>query len=373
MTVKNSRSGFTLIELLVVIAIIGILVGLTIPAVQAARRAARRTQCANNLKQLGAAITNFESSKKRLPYSFYIHVYTDPTGTQVLRQYNWAISILREMDETLAAEEIEAYEGAPGLDLHTDVRIPTFVCPAETQEQSTPQLSYGANLGMRDFDHGSPGSQALYSGTTANVPHGAGNVGAGGFLASSDFMTYRTGVNSIIPKTSISDIYDGAANTIMITDNPDATVWNPSFYGAGAEMEEFHIGVLWYEKDDSVYPEFNSLVVDDADNGGADVLGEFVDFTKPGYDWKPVNYDGSAAAYTSAYFYTRPASYHGKGFNVVRFDGSTDYLSAQALEYRTFAKMMTGNSQKIYKDRDPSTLPSAKVNSRGFGKIPDAN
>ena len=64
---STKARAFTLVELLVVIAIIGILVGLLLPAVQAAREAARRMQCSNNMKQIGLGVHNFESSYKKLP------------------------------------------------------------------------------------------------------------------------------------------------------------------------------------------------------------------------------------------------------------------------------------------------------------------
>src|SRR6187551_2927825 len=104
------RSGFTLIELLVVIAIISVLIALLLPAVQAAREAARRVQCVNNLMQLGIALHNYESSHEILPPGVI-----NPTGpilnTPKGYHAGWMLQLLPFIEQRSVARR---YDDAPG-------------------------------------------------------------------------------------------------------------------------------------------------------------------------------------------------------------------------------------------------------------------
>ncbi|MFM9068057.1 MAG: DUF1559 domain-containing protein [Planctomycetota bacterium] len=96
------RPGFTLVELLVVIAIIGILVALLLPAVQAAREAARRTQCLNNLKQLGLALHNYHDSRRSFPAG------ASPNVTA----FNWRVAIWPFMEQQSLFDQCDtAWQG----------------------------------------------------------------------------------------------------------------------------------------------------------------------------------------------------------------------------------------------------------------------
>ena len=127
----KSRRGFTLVELLVVIAIIGILVAMLLPAVQAAREAARRVQCTNNLKQNGLAILNFEDHFRALPAGA---VHKEADGRDA--EYSKFLLILPflELDDTF---KIYDFDGQSRVYFNTQVagaQFPSYLCPSDDAE-----------------------------------------------------------------------------------------------------------------------------------------------------------------------------------------------------------------------------------------------
>ena len=235
---RRRKRGFTLIELLVVIAIIAVLVSLLLPAVQQAREAARRTQCKNNLKQLGLALMNYESTYRIFPNGSNVpwgrkggddcHMeYTGPFGP------NWAVSILPYIDQsnlfnanspnlqTFPGVVIGVPTGTPpagvnGLTWRTtlvDAVIPAFLCPSDAYNQNFyinanvpggaqgwARGNYGVTAAQEDYDHVAGGATK----TTSKLG------GPSGLIASA-MMSSNYGAK-------IQFVTDGMSNTIMVAE-----------------------------------------------------------------------------------------------------------------------------------------------------------
>jgi prepilin-type N-terminal cleavage/methylation domain-containing protein len=147
---RGTKKGFTLVELLVVIAIIGILVALLLPAIQAAREAARRAQCANNLKQITLALLTFHDTKTAFPIGVYGALPGEPNFNDYEEDgLGWATKILPQLEENAAYDrivnnDVPGYEGEPwkpGIFINAynagqrplpggDALISTFLCPS---------------------------------------------------------------------------------------------------------------------------------------------------------------------------------------------------------------------------------------------------
>jgi len=161
--------GFTLVELLVVIAIIGILVALLLPAVQAAREAARRTECGNHLKQIGLAMQSHQDIRKRYPMG--------RTGTNQWA-VSWALQLLPYMEEEHLFTSWDRTQRADAPENITTMRtpVPIFYCPSRRDvaadrdfdnNAAAPMVTSAAAAG--DYA-GNAGDNVTYGGTNSGNP-----------------------------------------------------------------------------------------------------------------------------------------------------------------------------------------------------------
>ncbi len=140
---KRNRSGFTLVELLVVIAIIGVLVGLLLPAVQSAREAARRSQCLNNLKQIGVALTNYESAHQHYPFGAH-DADCELVDRRIIRgkPMTWRILILPYLEQQAIFDDLSVLiDQSEGTSCYPkrpfdrsplwQYELPAYICPSE--------------------------------------------------------------------------------------------------------------------------------------------------------------------------------------------------------------------------------------------------
>jgi prepilin-type N-terminal cleavage/methylation domain-containing protein/prepilin-type processing-associated H-X9-DG protein len=140
-----TRAAFTLVELLVVITIIGILIALLLPAVQAAREAARRAQCTNNLKQISLAMLGYENTYKVLPAGMIYRLQGGCIGGTDCRGTGWSVVILPYMEldsiERLYSPCYATSNGWISWDddaVHRKIPVPAYVCPSEAKWPDKP-------------------------------------------------------------------------------------------------------------------------------------------------------------------------------------------------------------------------------------------
>ena len=240
---RRPRHGFTLVELLVVIAIIGVLVALLLPAIQAAREAARRMQCTNNLKQLGLATLNYESARKKLPPSRVADGHL--TYLSLLLDY-------MEQSQVRGLWDLKRGNHGCFYDQALTTRqavVDAFFCPSQQHESTSILIAIvpgdGSTHGRSDPEV--PGTPVGYYGSlsdyrpvgssTCNIPYSAAN-GSAAILLYNSFdwsnshlsdgaavqvnretnLRYEGSTKRVIGWTEeigIKDVIDGTSNTFL--------------------------------------------------------------------------------------------------------------------------------------------------------------
>jgi prepilin-type N-terminal cleavage/methylation domain-containing protein/prepilin-type processing-associated H-X9-DG protein len=204
---RLQRRGFTLVELLVVIAIIGVLVALLLPAVQAAREAARRMSCQNNLKQLGLAAHNFESARQVFPTGSESKSYPG-NPAHPYNFYRWSVlaHLTPYLEQSNAYNTVDfetplyppGYQITPQNAIAASLKVPLFLCPSDQQQ---PVSKFSDSSGTQ-YDWG-----------PTNYAGNAGSGIGGG-------TGYKTdGVFFINSKVRIGDLTDGTTNTALFSES----------------------------------------------------------------------------------------------------------------------------------------------------------
>jgi prepilin-type N-terminal cleavage/methylation domain-containing protein/prepilin-type processing-associated H-X9-DG protein len=225
------RKGFTLIELLVVIAIIAILIGLLLPAVQMVREAAARTQCTNNLKQIGLALHNYHDSQHVFPPG-YTDGNTTPGSTpdkDLGPGWGWASYLLPYLEQELVYHQIN-FNVTVGTGVNTQVSqmaLKVYQCPSDPTQQSCVLFNWnnpGTSILVAHGNYvGCNGWEECFSGASGGPEAGSGADGlSGGFGSRGVGLFYR---NS---RTRIADVTDGLSNTAFVgerSSNHSPSTW----------------------------------------------------------------------------------------------------------------------------------------------------
>jgi prepilin-type N-terminal cleavage/methylation domain-containing protein/prepilin-type processing-associated H-X9-DG protein len=350
-TARRNLRGFTLVELLVVIAIIGILIALLLPAVQAAREAARRAGCYNNLKQWGLAAQNYHSAKRRFPYGV-TNDLNHAGGTAVdfnvagpggryefkgdrMCWYHelWPFIEQRSLYDGLinhikTASNASALNYAPGL----RAIVPSALCPSETIREKIKSLN--PSLSPLSGTAQDPGGQGFHGNYMACATAGfldrvdpLGSPQQNGQYAGKNYaqiMRILDGIYFTQSKVKVKDITDGASHTLAFSETvivPDTTRNDLR----GRYNNAAHGNVIFSTKNPP-----NTSVLDTFAFCNVDlpVSVSFCDWVDPG--------EGMAIA---------ARSYHRGGVNVAYADGSVTFVS-DSINARVYKAMGSRNGSE---------------------------
>ncbi|WP_406697239.1 DUF1559 domain-containing protein [Singulisphaera sp. Ch08] len=192
--------GFTLIELLVVIAIIAVLIGLLLPAVQAAREAARRMQCSNNLRQMGLAMHSYHATHEVFPPGYITGTQTSqPNSPETGPGWGWGAMLLNNLEQTAAynAANFRLPITVPASLTIRTISLSVFLCPSSTGGSGPVVLKDAA------------GTTLVTDLSPSQYVASAGQLEVEEFPAQNNGLFYRNSRNGV------RDITDGTSTTLM--------------------------------------------------------------------------------------------------------------------------------------------------------------
>lgn len=326
--------GFTLVELLVVIAIIGILIAMLLPAVQAAREAARRLQCSNQLKQIGIAAISHHDAHGHFPTNGWGYIWIGDSNRGFGRNQpgGWVFNILPFMEQQqlhdLQIGKIGTELLAAGSTLIA-TPIATLNCPTRRPAKPYPAGDYYTHTRKPNYASTTEAvARSCYAGNGGDVVNAPSSGGAGGDSGplnhnegesakwQSAFDTINniaTGIFFAGSQVKIRDITDGTANTYLIG--------------------EKYLNALCYSTGDGAGDNENMYMGDN---------GDIVRWADP--DYMP------ARDTPGANYYVMFGSAHPTGFNAVMCDGSVHLISYD-IEYET--------NRRLHNRKDGQPIDSA--------------